>query len=84
MERGGTGKSLEVATVFSFSLFSFSISMSLSLQEGETLSGVDHEEDRRSANQLYLLIVMGPIDCKHFGNKVFGMFDESSYGCIFC
>ena len=67
-----------------FSLFYFSISMSLSLQEGETLSGVDHEEDRRSANKLYLLIVMGPIDCKHFGNKVFGMFDESSYGCIFC
>ena len=68
------------------SLFYFSISMSLSLQEGEILSvsGVDHEEDRRSANQLYLLIVMGPIDCKHFGNKVFGMFDESSYGCIFC
>ena len=41
-----------------FSLFYFSISMSLSLQEGETLSGVDHEED----HELYPLIVIGPIE----------------------
>ena len=52
-----------------FSLFYFSISMSLSLQDGETPSGVEHEED----HELYPFLVMGPIDCKHFG-----MFDESS------
>ena len=41
-----------------FSLFYFSISMSLSLQEGETLSGVNHEED----HELYPVIVMEPTE----------------------
>ena len=47
-------------------IFLCSSSMSLYLQEGETLSGVDHEEDTRSANKQYLIIAMGSTDFKHF------------------